>query len=108
MRSLQSDSFGEKGVCGVDLRFVFLREAIAGGADFEAPLMKRAFDPDTGPLRDKAALRGRRVARCELFTGAFGEIRNPKGHNDATITDAVVAAEELMAAGVLRRIVDSA
>jgi hypothetical protein len=27
MRSLQSDSFGEKGVCGVDLRFVFLREA---------------------------------------------------------------------------------
>jgi hypothetical protein len=79
-----------------------------GGADFGAPLMKRAFDPDTGPLRDKAALRGRRVARCELFTGAFGEIRNPKGHNDATITDAVVAAEELMAAGVLRRIVDSA
>jgi hypothetical protein len=76
--------------------------------DFGAALMKKAFDPDTGPLRDKAASRGRRIARCELFTGAFGEIRNPKGHNDPTITDAVVAAEELMAAGVLRRIVDGA
>jgi uncharacterized protein (TIGR02391 family) len=76
--------------------------------DFGAALMKKAFDPDTGPLRDKSASRGRRVARCELFTGAFGEIRNPKGHNDPTIADAVVAAEELMAASVLRRIVDNA
>jgi uncharacterized protein (TIGR02391 family) len=76
--------------------------------DFGADLMKKAFDPDSGPLRDKAAPRPRRKARCDLFTGAFGEIRNPKGHNDPTITDAVVAAEELMAAGVLRRIVDNA
>jgi uncharacterized protein (TIGR02391 family) len=76
--------------------------------DFGAALMKKAFDPDTGLLRDKAAPRLRQKARCELFTGAFGEIRNPKGHNDPTITDALVAAEEMMAAGVLRRIVDSA
>ncbi len=76
--------------------------------DFGAPLMKRAFDPNTGPLRDRAAPPARQKARCDLFTGAFGEIRNPKGHNDSTIADALVAAEELMAAGVLRRIVDSA
>jgi uncharacterized protein (TIGR02391 family) len=76
--------------------------------DFGAALMKKAFDPNTGPLRDKSAPRPRQKARCELFTGAFGEIRNPKGHNDPTITDALVAAEELMAAGVLRRIVDNA
>ena len=79
-----------------------------GTTDFGAALMKKAFDPDSGPLRDKAAPRGRRIARCELFTGAFGELRNPKGHNDPTISDALVAAEELMAAGVLRRIVDNA
>jgi len=78
------------------------------GADFGAALMKKAFDPDNGPLRDKAAPRSRRVARCELFTGAFGEIRNPKGHNDPTITDTLVAVEELMTAGVLRRIIDNA
>ena len=76
--------------------------------DFGAALMKKAFEPDTGPLRDKAAPRPRQKARCALFTGAFGEIRNPKGHNDPTITDALVAAEELMAARVLRRIVDNA
>ncbi len=44
----------------------------------------------------------------QLFTGAFGEIRNPKGHNDPAITDTLIAVEELMAAGVLRRIVDNA
>jgi len=76
--------------------------------DFGAPLMKKAFDPNSGPLRDKAAPPARQKARCDLFTGAFGEIRNPKGHNDPTITDALVAAEELMAAGILRRIVDNA
>ncbi len=76
--------------------------------DFGAPLMKKAFDPNTGPLRDKTAPPARQKARCDLFTGAFGEIRNPKGHNDPTITDALVAAEELMAAGILRRIVDNA
>jgi uncharacterized protein (TIGR02391 family) len=76
--------------------------------DFGAALMKKAFDPDNGPLRDVAAPRSRRVARCDLFTGAFGEIRNPKGHNDPTITDTLIAVEELMTAGVLRRIVDNA
>ena len=76
--------------------------------DFGAALMKKAFDPDNGPLRDLAAPRSRRVARCDLFTGAFGEIRNPKGHNDPTITDTLIAVEELMTAGVLRRIVDNA
>lgn len=45
--------------------------------DFGAPVMKRAFDPNTGPLRDKAAPPARQMARCDLFTGAFGEIRNP-------------------------------
>ena len=76
--------------------------------DFGAALMKKAFESGAGPLRDKAATPSRQKARCQLFTGAFGEIRNPKAHNDPTITDASVAAEEMMAAGVLRRIVESA
>jgi hypothetical protein len=76
--------------------------------DYGAALMKKAFDPNTGPLRDQAASPHRRKARCELFTGAFDEIRNPKAHNDPTITDTIVAVEELMTAGVLRRIVDDA
>jgi uncharacterized protein (TIGR02391 family) len=75
--------------------------------DFGAALMKKAFDPTTGPLRDEAASATRRKARCDLFTGAFDAIRNPKAHNDPTIVDTLVAVEEMMTAGVLRRIVDS-
>jgi len=76
--------------------------------DFGAGLMKSAFDPNTGPLRDRAAKPRKQKARCDLFTGAFDEIRNPKAHNDPTITDTLVAVEELMTAGVLRRIIDAA
>jgi hypothetical protein len=50
----------------------------------------------------------RRERRCELFTGAFGELRNPKAHGDPTIADPLVAVEELMSAGMLQRIVDAA
>ncbi len=55
-----------------------------------------AFPPD----RDRCA--------GELFTGAFGELRNPKAHGDPTITDPLVAVEEMMAVGTLQRIVDNA
>jgi len=49
----------------------------------------------------------RKSRRLELFTGAFGELRNPKAHGDPTITDPLVAVEELMIAGALQRIVDA-
>lgn len=71
-------------------------------------LMRDAFNPDVGPLTDMKATRGRRERRRELFTGAFGELRNPKAHSDPTITDPLIAVEEMMIAGALQRIVDSA
>jgi hypothetical protein len=72
-------------------------------------LMKKAFDPNAGPLTDTGAKPPvRKARRCELFTGAMGELRNPKAHGDPTITDPLVAVEELMTAGALLRIVDNA
>jgi Protein of unknown function (Hypoth_ymh) len=72
-------------------------------------LMKKAFDPDAGPLTDMGAKTpARKARRCELFTGAMGELRNPKAHGDPTITSPLVAVEELMTAGALLRIVDNA
>lgn len=59
-------------------------------------------------LSDMGAPRSRRDWRCELFTGAFGELRNPKAHQDPTITDPPVAVEEMMVASTLPRIVDCA
>jgi hypothetical protein len=40
--------------------------------------------------------------------GAMGELRNPKGHNDPSITDTLTAVEEMMTAGALLRIADGA
>ena len=77
--------------------------------DHGVSLMRKAFDPKSGPLTDMAARPpSRKDRRCELFTGAFGELRNPKAHGDPTITDPLLAVEELMIAGTLQRIVDNA
>lgn len=76
--------------------------------DFGKTLMTKAFDPQSGPLRDKAAPLGRRQARQSLFEGVLGELRNPKAHRDPTITDPLIAVEEMMVAGTLWRIVDGA
>jgi uncharacterized protein (TIGR02391 family) len=75
-------------------------------SDFGVELMRKAFHPDQGPLRDQGATRSRRERRQELFMGALGELRNPKGHNDPTITDPRLAIEEIMTASVLLRIVN--
>lgn len=83
------------------------KKAGLGEADFGWQLMEKAFDPDNGPLTDKTARKSKRVARRDLFKGAFGEIRNPKAHGDPTITDPQVAVEEMMTAATLQRIVDS-
>jgi hypothetical protein len=70
-------------------------------------LMRKAFHPTAGPLTDMNASPARRERRRELFTGGFGELRNPKAHNDPQITDPLMAVEEMMTAGALQRIVDS-
>ena len=70
--------------------------------------MKASFDPSPGPLRELAASQGRREARQKLFEGPFAGLRNPKAHGDPTITDTLIAVEELMTAGLLLRIVDNA
>jgi uncharacterized protein (TIGR02391 family) len=76
--------------------------------DYGNMLMTKAFNPDNGPLTCMAAPRTRREARRDLFKGALGELRNPKAHQDPTIIDTLIAAEEMMTAGVLMRIVDDA
>jgi hypothetical protein len=76
--------------------------------DHGVSLMLKAFDINSGPLTDNAAPKGRKERRRELFSGAFGELRNPVAHGDPTITDPLVAVEEMIAAGMLQRIVDAA
>jgi uncharacterized protein (TIGR02391 family) len=71
--------------------------------DIGVELMKKAFDPTTGPLTDRSAPIIRQRARQSLFAGAMGALRNPKAHGDPTITDPREAIEELMTASLLIR-----
>jgi hypothetical protein len=75
--------------------------------DYGVRLMEIAFDPIKGKLTDPTATTSSKNARCNLFKGAYGELRNPKAQSGPIITDPVVAAEEMMIAGKLLRILAS-
>jgi uncharacterized protein (TIGR02391 family) len=76
--------------------------------DVGVKLMRKAFDPNTGPLRDLTVLdAGEREAAAHLFAGAAGVFKNPHSHRNVPITDPVVCVELLMLAGHLLRIVDA-
>lgn len=48
-------------------------------------LMREAFHPENGALRDVSAPAGERQAMSDLFAGAFGHARNPFAHRDVAI-----------------------
>lgn len=69
------------------------------------PLMRKAFG-DSGVLRDAAAAGGEQSARMELFTGAIGSFKNPTSHRDVVFDDPTEAAEVVLLADLLMRILD--
>lgn len=74
--------------------------------DIGTPLMRRAFDPETGPLTDLADEKSEREARSALFAGAIGSYKNPHSHRKVALDDPDEAAEIVMLANHLLRIVD--
>lgn len=72
-------------------------------------LMKQAFRPQPlGRLSDPSAGVGDREARMALFWGATGEYRNEAGHNITNPEDPQEAAEVVLLANSLLRIVEGA
>jgi len=83
--------------------------AVAGftNADYGKDMIARAFNPKSGPLRDDSAEPAERDALLGLMTGAFGLYRNSYAHRNMEQEDPDEAAEIIMLANHLLRIVDA-
>jgi uncharacterized protein (TIGR02391 family) len=75
--------------------------------DIGTALIRKAFATDDGPLTDITAERAEREARAHLFAGAIGSYKNPQSHRQVALSDPDEAADIVMLANHLLRIVDS-
>lgn len=73
--------------------------------DIGVDLMRKAFNPQGGPLTDQKAPAAERDARSALFAGAMGSYKNPQSHRKVDIDNPDEAAEIIMLACHLLRIV---
>lgn len=71
-------------------------------------LMRKAFDPQGGPLTDPGAEGGEKEATANLFAGAIGTFKNPASHRTVDFDDAMEAAEVVQLANLLLRSVHRA
>lgn len=71
-------------------------------------LMRKAFSPKDGALRDPGAEGGEQQATADLFAGAIGAYKNPASHRIVQFDDPVEAAEVIQLADLLLRIVERA
>jgi len=87
---------------------VAVREAAGLAAkDIGYSLMRTAFDVTAGALTDTEAEPAERQARSDLFAGAIGSYKNPHSHRNVALDDPDEAAEIIMPANHLLRIVDA-
>lgn len=67
-------------------------------------LMSRAFNPEDGPLTDKAAAPAERQAEMSLFIGAIGHAKNPTSHREVGLSRQEAAQLIVFASYLLDRV----
>ena len=86
---------------------VRVREAAGFGNDkLGVSLMREAFNPSNGPLSNQTIEPGERQAMSDLFAGAIGLLKNPTSHRDTALNDPQEAAEAILFANNLLRMVE--
>lgn len=80
--------------------------SISGLDGLGVNLMRAAFKKDGGPLADGDADGGEQVATMELFAGAIGTFKNPVSHRTVDFGDPAEAAEVVLLADLLMRLLD--
>jgi uncharacterized protein (TIGR02391 family) len=91
------------------LREVEVATRTGGGflpTDIGPALMRKAFDPKTGPLRDDSAIDMEKMAISDMFAGLIGAYKTPRSHRHVVL-DATEAAEIIIFASHLLKIVDA-
>jgi uncharacterized protein (TIGR02391 family) len=107
-RSLMRNDLDE----AVFAAFKAVEEAVRAAGGFAAndigvPLMRKAFDKNTGPLTDMSHPEAERDALQHLFAGAIGSYKNPHSHRTVNLTDLREAQEQIVIASHLLRIVET-
>lgn len=70
-------------------------------------LMRRAFDSQSGPLRDPGAETSEADSLAHLMAGAIGFVKNPASHRRVRFDDPGQVAKLILFADLLLKIIDS-
>jgi len=75
--------------------------------EYGVKLIRKAFNPERGPLTDYELPKAEREAFCNYIAGAFGFYKNPCSHRDVEL-DFISAFDRIVVASDLLKVIEAA